>query len=342
MEKGVLAIAIKFGIFALVGVLGFIALYNTMTNDVGGDQHRLYADFENVSGLRQGDDIRISGVKVGRVEAVETRHVDGRVLARVTLRVQSDQQISDTTRVTMRYQNLLGQKYLALTPGKNPGTKLKDGATIALKRTSPGFDLTALLNGFEPLFNVLSPDDMNTLARNIVAVLQGESGSVELLLAQTADFTSFLADREEVFDEVVTNLTPVVQNLANNSDEFDTALTELKKLVRGLNDGSDEFFGAISGIRGNLDATTAMIEQIRPSVSASIASIREFGDTVKRGTPLINQSFDVLPTMVSAFVRSMSYGSHLQVYNCSLGVQLVGEKPIWVGSPDGPHSEACK
>jgi len=342
MEAGIRMIAVKFGAFALVGVLGFIALHNTMTNDVGGDQHTLHAEFTNVSGLRQGDDVRISGVKVGRVESVRAVEVDGVHRARVTMRVQSAQQITDTTRVTMRYQNLLGQKYLALTPGSEPGTRLEDGATIGLSRTSPGFDLTALLNGFEPLFNVLSPDDMNTLAENIVSVLQGESGSVELLLAQTADFTTFLADRDEVFDEVVTNLAPVVENLASNSDEFDTALTELRRLVRGLNEGSDRFFGALSGIRGNLDATTRLIDRLRPSVSASIARIRELGDTDRRGTPVITDSLDVLPMMVGAFIRSMSYGSHLQVYNCSLGVKLLGERPLWVGRPDGPHSEACR
>ncbi|WP_162602286.1 MlaD family protein [Nocardioides daejeonensis] len=339
MEKGVKAIAVKFGIFALIAVLLFIALFNTMTNDVGGKQHTLYADFTNISGLRQGDDIRISGVKVGRVEGIE---VKDNHLARVTMKVQSDQQITNTTHVTMRYQNLLGQKYLALTPDKETGKRLKDGDTMTLEQTSPGFDLTALLNGFEPLFNVLSPRDMNLLAENIVAVLQGESGSVESLLSQTADLTSFLADRDEVFDEVVTNLTPVVENLASNSDEFDTALTELRKLVAGLNEGSGEFFGALSGIRNNLDATTELISDLRPSVSESIAQIRALGDTIRRGSPIITKSFDVLPLMTGAFVRSMSYGSHLQVYNCSFGIKLIGERPLWIGRPDGPHSEACK
>ncbi len=111
--------------------------------------------------------------------------------------------------------------------------------------------------------------------------------------------------------------------------------------MRGLNEGSDEFFGALSGIRGNLDATTELIGDLRPSVSASIARIRELGDTVRRGTPVITDALDVLPLMVGAFVRSMSYGSHLQVYNCSLGLRLIGEKPVWIGSPNGLHSEAC-
>ncbi len=339
MEKGVKAIAVKFGIFGLVSILLFIGLYNTMTNNVSGEQHTLHADFTNVSGLRNGDDVRISGVKVGRVNKVE---VKDNTLARVTFTVQSKQQITDTTRVTMRYQNLLGQKYLALTPGREPGDRLKDGDAIKLANTDDGFDLTALLNGFEPLFNVLSPKDMNTLAENIVAVLQGESGSVESLLAQTGEFTTFLADREDVFDDVVSNLTPVVKNLASQSDEFDTALTELRKLMAGLNDGSDEFFAAMAGIGGNLDSTTELINDLRPSVTKSIQSIKTLGDTFRRGTPIIENSFDVLPTMVGAFVRSMSYGSHLQVYNCAFGLRLLGENPIWLGRADGKHSEACK
>ncbi len=339
MEKGVKAIAVKFAIFGLISILLFVALYNTMTNNVAGKQHTLQADFTNVSGLREGDDVRISGVKVGRVETVE---VKDNHLAQVTFTVQAAQQITDTTRVTMRYQNLLGQKYLALTPGKDRGERLVDGDTIELRNTDDGFDLTALLNGFEPLFNVLSPADMNTLAENIVAVLQGESGSVESLLAQTGDFTSFLADREDVFDEVVTNLTPVVENLASQSDQFDTALVEMRKLVAGLNDGSDEFFSAMRGIGGNLDSTSQLVNDLRPSVTSAIRQIHAFGDTLRRGTPIIEDAFSVLPDMVGAFVRSMSYGSHLQVYNCAFGIRLVGENPIWLGRADGPHSEACK
>lgn len=339
MEKGVKAIAVKFAIFGVISTLLFIALYNTMTNNVSGEQHTLHADFTNVSGLRTGDDVRISGVKVGRVQSVEVK--DNR-LARVTFTIQAKQAITDTTRVTMRYQNLLGQKYLAITPGSKPGNKLDDGATIGLRNTDDGFDLTALLNGFEPLFNVLSPNDMNTLAENIVAVLQGESGSVESLLAQTGEFTSFLADREDVFDEVVQNLTPVVQNLASQSDQFDTALAELRKLVAGLNEGSDEFFSAMAGIGGNLDSTTALVDDLRPQITSAMQQIRTFGDTIRRGTPIIEDAFDVLPNMVGAFVRSMSYGSHLQVYNCAFGLRLVGENPIWLGRADGPHSEACK
>ncbi|WP_067435961.1 MlaD family protein [Nocardioides jensenii] len=333
------AIGIKFGIFSLISILLFIALYNTMTNKVDGDTKTLYAEFTNISGLRTGDDVRISGVKVGRVEGVEVK--DNRT-AQVEFTVQDSQKVSDTTRVVMRYQNLLGQKYLALTPGAQPGKRLEDGDKIGLNRTRPGFDLTALLNGFEPLFNVLSPKDLNTLATNIVSVLQGESGSVESLLSETAELTTFLADKDQVFGEVVENLTPVIDNLAANSDEFDTALVELRELATELNKGSGQFFGALDNIGTNLDSTTSLVNDLRPTIAADIRSLRRLGATIGRGTPVIENALDALPQLVGAFVRSQSYGSHLQVYPCSFGIKLLGDKTTWLGNPNRPHSEACR
>ncbi|NYG57797.1 phospholipid/cholesterol/gamma-HCH transport system substrate-binding protein [Nocardioides daedukensis] len=339
MERGVRMIAIKFGIFGLIAILLFAALYNTMTNKVEGETKTLYASFTNVSGLRAGDDVRISGVKVGRVEGIEVQ--DNR-LARVQFTVQDKQAVSDTTRVEMRYQNLLGQKYLALTPGSTPGKRLAADAEIGLNRTDPGFDLTALLNGFEPLFNVLSPDDLNTLAHNIVSVLQGESGSIESLLGETAELTAFLADRDEVFGEVVDNLTPVIENLSSKSDEFDTALVELKTLVTELNKSSDQFFTPLAMISKNLASTTKLINDIRPSLQRDIEAIKTLGGTIKRGTPTIETAFDALPDLLSAFMRSQSYGSHLQVYPCIFGISLIGDEPLWLGPTDGPFSEACR
>ncbi|QIX26606.1 MCE family protein [Nocardioides sp. JQ2195] len=338
-------IAIKFGVFGLVAILLFVALHNTMTNKVDGETKTLHAIFSNVSGLRTGDDVRISGVKVGRVEGVETVQDPGRAgahLAKVTFSVDDTQKVSDTTKVVMRYQNLLGQKYLALTPGSKPGELLADGDEIDLANTRPGFDLTALLNGFEPLFNVLSPKDLNTLAANIVSVLNGEAGSVERLLGETAELTSFLADKDEVFGEVVDNLTPVIDNLASNSDEFDTALVELRKLVTELNKGSGDFFGALDTIGTNLDSTTELVNDLRPTLERDIRSLRRLGATIARGTPVIERSFDSLPKLVGAFVRSLSYGSHLSVYNCSLGFKLFGADTTWLGNKDKPHSEACR
>ena len=178
---GIGRVAAKFGAFAVASGLLLLLLVNTMVNGLGGDANTYDAEFADVSGLRIGDDVKVAGVRVGRVESIE---VDGDA-ARVSFELTDEQPILDNTTIVMRYQNLLGQRYLALVQGEDRGKELDDGAKIPLDRTNPGFDLTELLNGFRPLFEVLQPDDVNQLATSMVKVLQGEGGTVETLLQQT-------------------------------------------------------------------------------------------------------------------------------------------------------------
>ena len=230
MITGFRSIVVKFAAFALVSALLAVVLLNTMFNGVRGDSLGYTAEFADVAGLRVGDDVRVAGVRVGRVEGI--RVVEGG--AEVALQVKADQPLLDTTKIVMRYQNLLGQRYLALVQGADRGSRLAAGATIPLARTSPGFDLTELLNGFRPLFEALRPDDVNALATSLVKVLQGEGGTVESLLAQTGRLTNFLADRDQVVGEVLDNLTPVLVDLAGRGTELQSTVAELEALMTGL------------------------------------------------------------------------------------------------------------
>ncbi|MFL6173792.1 MAG: MlaD family protein, partial [Marmoricola sp.] len=160
MIKGYRSIVVKFTVFAVIaGILGLI-LVNTMLNGLKGDTDSFKAEFADVAGLRAGDDIRVAGVRVGRVQKISITAKG----AEVSFDLVKRQPILDTTRVVMRYQNLLGQRYLALVQSGKVGKVLTEGSTVPLSRTSPGFDLTELLNGFRPLFEALRPDDVNQLA----------------------------------------------------------------------------------------------------------------------------------------------------------------------------------
>ena len=204
--KGLGAIGIKFAAFVAASLVLLLLLVNTMLNGLGEDSRGFDAEFVDVSGLRVGDDVKVAGVRVGRVAEIDVTD-EG---ALVGFELSDDQPILSTTRVVMRYQNLLGQRYLALVQDDDRGGELEAGTSIPTSMTDPGFDLTALLNGFRPLFEVLQPEDVNRLATSMVQVLQGEGGTVEQLLQQTTELTGFLTERDELYGAVLTNLTPVL------------------------------------------------------------------------------------------------------------------------------------
>ncbi len=133
---------IKFSLFALGDDPGDGPARRHHRQHLPHPQHTYRAVFSDVTGLEKGDDIRVAGVRVGEVEGIR---IKDRTWAEVTFTVGEDRPLLNSTGAVIRYRNLVGQRYVALTEGAGDGTRLKPGATIPLSRTRPALDLNALL-----------------------------------------------------------------------------------------------------------------------------------------------------------------------------------------------------
>ena len=127
--------------------------------------------------------------------------------AMVTFGVDSDVPLTANTSATIKFRNLVGQRYIALAQGaEGAKTTLKPGSVIPEERTQEALDLNVLLNGFKPVFQALSPGDTNKFAYEIVQTFQGESGNVANLLERTSSLTNTLAGRDQLIADDITNL----------------------------------------------------------------------------------------------------------------------------------------
>lgn len=333
---GLRSIVVKFTIFAIAtSLLGWI-LVNTMLNGVGKETAEYTAQFKDVAGLRVGDDVRVAGVRVGRVADIEPT-TDG---ADVEIDVDRQQPLTTRTKVVMRYANLIGQRYLSMVQDQPGGTALKAGDKITVERTSAGFDLTELLNGFRPLFEALKPEDVNKLSTSLVKVLQGEGGTVEGLLAQTAQLTNTIADRDKVIDDVLVNLTPVLENLAGQGTELRSTIVELKALMQGLAADRKAIGASITGVSQLINDTNDLLAEARqPSVRAVNRFRRTMEEFVGSKSEFVGalRAFD---DAVGALGRGTSYDASMNVYICTLEVALAGAAVNLNGTP-GPYTEVC-
>lgn len=330
------ATLIKFMAFAVAALIAFLVLANTMGNQVAGSSHTYAAEFSNVSGLRVGDDVRAAGVRVGRVEAINLRGGD---TARVRFTLSDQQGLFDTTGIVIRYQNLLGQRYLSLTPGEEKGTRLEAESVVPVTRTSPGFDLTALLNGFEPLFATLEPAEINQMSESIMAVMQGQGGTIESLLAETAELTNHLADKDDVLKRVLDNLTPVLQNIGTQDQQLDSTIESLQTLMTRLAAERTTIGETIDGV-AELSAVTAdLATDVRPAFDADVASLRRTAKLFVDNTDSLIRAFTTLPQTTEAFARPMSAGTWLDIYICNIVTDVRG-RDVPLG-PDGPYSAVC-
>ena len=335
--RGMRVATAMFVAFGVAAMLALAVLANTMTNQVSGGTSGYTADFTNASGLRPGDDVRAAGVKVGRVQGV-TLH-DG--LARVSFDLSKKQPIYSDTQLSVRYQNLLGQRYLAMLPGPESSNRLAAAAHVPVDRTDPGFDLTALLNGFEPLFVALDPEQVNQLSTSIVAVMQGQGGTIESLLTETATLTNHLADKDAVIGEVLDNLVPVLTDLSDRGDQLDQTVGDLQAMMKALAKERTSIGESIDGVSELSDATADLVAEARPPLKHDVHSLREFGRISVKELTRITSLFETLPSATEAFARPMSHGTWLNMYICNMGVDI-GNGDVNVGPRNGAYSKACK
>lgn len=314
LDKRTLGDLVKLVIFIVITTLATGVLVVTIGNLTFSGSRDYRAEFVDATGVNKGDDVRIAGVKVGTVNGVE---ILDRTRALVSFSVEDSTRLNESTNAAIRYRNLVGQRYLSLTQEIGDSELLEEGDTIPIGQTSPALDLTVLFNGFKPLFQALSPDDINKLSYEIVQVFQGEGGTLESLLGNTASITSTLAARDQVIGDLITNLNTVLDDLADRDDQLTDLIKSFRTFVAGLNDDKEAILSSLDQISDLSVQTAGLVEGIRPPFVEDIKQLRRFATNVARGKGELDRALQVLPIKLNKVGRTAIYGSWFNFYLCN-------------------------
>ncbi|CAM5680211.1 Phospholipid/cholesterol/gamma-HCH transport system substrate-binding protein OS=Streptomyces violarus OX=67380 GN=FHS41_003183 PE=4 SV=1 [Streptomyces violarus] len=261
-----------------------------------GDATTYKARFTDATGLILGDSVRIAGVEVGQVESV--RVADRRV-AEVTFGVRKGRTLPASVTASIKYLNMVGQRYVDLDRGAGPvGRTFAAGAAIPLSRTTPALDLTQLFNGFQPLFEGLSPPDVNQLAGSIVQVLQGEGGTVDSILRHVGSLTSTVASKDKVIGEVIKNLNTVLKTVNDREAGFDDLVVTLEKLVSGFSGDRKPLGEAVTAMGALTTVTADLFQDGRKPLQGNIRQLGGLSDQLDKGTPQIENFLDKTPAKI--------------------------------------------
>lgn len=304
---------VKLVVFIVVTTLATSLLVVMVGNLTFGDSKAYKAEFVDATGVVKGDDVRVAGVKVGSVSDVE---IVDRTRALVSFEVDADVPVNLATHAAIRYRNLVGQRFISLTQEVGDTTPLEEDAVIDVKNTSPALDLTVLFNGFKPLFQALSPDDINQLSYEIVQVFQGEGGTLESLLANTASVTQTLADRDDVISDLIVNLDDVLDRVADRDDELSDLILTFKQLVKGLKKDRGPILDSLEQISALSEQTASLVTGIRKPFANDITQLRQFAENINRNKGELDRALQVLPIKLQKVGRTAIYGSYFNFYLC--------------------------
>ncbi|ORA60495.1 phospholipid/cholesterol/gamma-HCH transport system substrate-binding protein [Mycolicibacterium rutilum] len=329
MTNKMSAVLWRLGIFVVVCALGAFALIAVFAQLRFEREQRYTAVFANVSGLTSGDFVRIAGVEVGKVRTLTVR--DDSTVA-VEFGADDSVVLTDGSRAVIKYDNLIGDRYLAIEEGAGGTTKLRPGDAIPLDRTAPALDLDAVIGGFRPLLNALDPTQVNTLTSQLIAAFQGQGATIGSILAQTAALTNTLADRDELIGQTIVNLNVVLGSLAGHSDQFGKAIDSLSQLVHGLQARKQDISNGVAYANEAARSIADLLAQARPPLQKTVHETDRTATAVLADRDYFDNLLNTLPDTYRVMLRQGLYGNYFTFYLCDLLLKVNGKggQPVYI------------
>ncbi len=329
MKENLRGAILRVGVFLAVCTLGLLAMLAVFAQLRFETEKTYTAEFHTVSGLENGNFVRIAGVEVGKVRNITIRD-DG--IALVDFGIDASVALTEGSKAVIRYRNLIGERYLALEEGAGGTRQLQPGATIPLSRTAPALDLDALLGGFRPLFRALDPQQVNTLSGQLIDALQGEGPTITAFLAQTAAVTNTLADRDQLIGQVITNLKTVVGSLGGQSSQFAGAVDSLSAALATIADRKQDLRNALAYANEAAASISDLLVQGRAPLTKVVHEADRTADAVLADRDYFDRFLDTLPDAYRMLNRQGLYGDFFSFYLCDLVLKLNGKggQPVYV------------
>ncbi|WBP95328.1 MCE family protein [Mycolicibacterium neoaurum] len=304
--------------------------------------NQYHATFTEASRLKTGQDVRIAGVPVGSVSAV-TLNPDNTV--DVAFDVDKRYQLYTSTRAVVRYENLVGDRYMEITSGPGELQKLPAGSTLSTANTQPALDLDALLGGLRPVLKGLDGNKVNEVSNAVIELLQGQGGAIQNMLASTSSFSQNLAARDQLIGDVITNLNTVLGTIDEKGDQFNASVDELQKLITGLAENRDPIAGAIAPLASAENDLTEMLQASRRPLQGVIENARPLMQRMDERKADINKVIEPLAENYLRLNALGAYGAFFNIYYCSIRMKINGPAGsdilIPFGGPPDPSKGRC-
>ncbi|RUP01255.1 MAG: virulence factor Mce family protein [Mycobacterium sp.] len=329
MRDSLRGTVLRLGVFFAVCLLTAFVLIAVFGEVRFTDGKTYFADFTNVSNLRQGKLVRIAGVEVGKVTKIS---INPDATVHVEFTAEDSVTLTEGTQAVIRYDNLFGDRYLALEEGAGNLTVLRPGQTIPLARTKPALDLDALIGGFKPLFRALNPDQVNALSDQLLQAFQGQGPTITSFLDQAAVLTNTLADRDQLIGQVIGNLNVVLGSLGGQSDRLDQAVLSLSQLVRGLAERKNEISNAVAYTNAASGSIADLLAQARAPLTKVVHETGRVADIALADHDYLDNLLNTLPDKYQALVRQGMYGDFFAFYLCDVVLKVNGKggQPVYV------------
>lgn len=303
--------AVKFGLFVALCMTFLLYLATTIGNTTlgglvgrGEPTYKLQAAFDDVNGLLLGDNVKVAGVPIGKVTGIKTEA--GKAM--VSMEISEDWKFPTDTSASIRWRNLIGQRFIYFEPGDSPVT-LADDATIA--KTTNVVDLGELFNRLGPIVESIDNNQVNDFLDTVNTALDGNQDEISQALDDLAFVVKGLGERDEAIGRLIDNLEIVSRTVADRDAQIEVMLDNLATLSQTFSDNTALLETAILEIgQYNTDLSSVLAEN-RGQIDNLLGNLDATLNTVEDQIEPLSVLLDQLDENAAATFRTSSYGTFL-------------------------------
>lgn len=336
------ALAVSLAVLLAVGV------YLVWPNRGG---QKVVAYFPTAVGLYPGDDVRIVGVPVGRIDAIEPRAED----VKISMTLQDGVRVPSNAQAIIIAPNLVSARFIQLTPAYTGGDALADGAQIGLDRTGVPVEWDEVKEQLTELSTQLGPQEgglqgpLTQFVNQAADTFDGNGDSFRQALRELSQTAGRLGDSRVDLFGTVRNLQVLVDALSNSNEQivqFTNHVASVSQVLAASTQDLDATLGALNGALGDV---RGLLSQSNSSLIESVGKLSEFTQILTDHSDDIEQILHVTPNGLANFYNIYNpaqgtVGGLLSLPNFANPVQFICGGTFDVGaSPDNyKRAEICR
>ncbi|QIV80636.1 MCE family protein [Mycolicibacterium frederiksbergense] len=265
------------------------------------DRLHVVAYFDNSNGVFVGDDVRIKGVRVGGIDAIEPQPTQ----VKIAFWVDAKYTVPADAKAVILSPTLVTSRAIQLTPGYTGGPTLHDNAIIPRERTAVPVEFDEVRQQLERLTTLLQPTEpggvstlgalVNTAADN----LRGQGPAIRDAIIKLSQSVSALADHSPDIFTSVKNLSTLVSALQDSTVLIRQLNQNLASVTGLLTNNPTEVGDAVKNLNDVVSDLTAFVAANRETIGATSDKLTSVSQALTDSTDDIKQLLHIAPTTLS-------------------------------------------
>ncbi|RYG18636.1 MCE family protein, partial [bacterium] len=294
---------VKVGAISLAVLIGLLVVAFQAGNlPVIGSGDTYYAHFSEAGGIKPNNEVRMAGVRVGKVTAVD---LDGDQV-KVTFKIDTKTRFGDESRAEIKVKTLLGSMFLSLVPAGSG--QMDEGDTIPQSRTQSAFDVVQAFTGTAERVQDIDIDKLSKSFDTLSEATANTPDAFKSALKGVSALSRNVAARDAELNTLLKNLHKVSGTLAERDDDIVALMKDADVLLRALVARRESIHRLLVSTSTLSKELTTLVQQTRGDLKPALADLDAVVDTLLKNQKNLDDSLRLMAPFYRVFTNVLGSG----------------------------------